>query len=72
VLYEGTAVPHGWRDTMLAGVPAPMLGGTATYGLGVIIRPGPLGVVWGHSGFFPGYLRRYATFPSTGSRSPSR
>ena len=63
LLYEGTAVPLNWRDTMLAGVPAPMLGGSATYGLGVIIRPGPLGVIWGHSGFFPGYLTEMRYFP---------
>jgi D-alanyl-D-alanine carboxypeptidase len=25
------------------------------YGLGVMIRPTPLGESWGHSGFFPGY-----------------
>lgn len=36
-------------------VPA-ALGPNAKYGLGVIIRPAtPVGLTWGHSGFFPGY-----------------
>jgi D-alanyl-D-alanine carboxypeptidase len=29
----------------------------------VIIRQTPLGVSWGHSGFFPGYLTEMAYFP---------
>jgi D-alanyl-D-alanine carboxypeptidase len=38
-----------------AAVPA-RLGPQVSYGLGVIIRPAtPVGPVWGHSGFFPGY-----------------
>ena len=63
VLYEGGAFPHPLLDTMLAGVPAAQLGGNAQYGLGVIIRPGPLGITWGHSGFFPGYLTEMRYFP---------
>ena len=39
------------------------LGPNTEYGLGVIIRPTPLGVSWGHSGFFPGYLTEMAYFP---------
>ncbi|MEI9911384.1 MAG: hypothetical protein WDO71_18020 [Bacteroidota bacterium] len=35
-------------------VPA-KLGPDVKYGLGVIVRQTPLGVAYGHSGFFPGY-----------------
>ena len=45
-------------------VPA-RLGRDARYGLGVIIRPSPLGESWGHSGFFPGYATEMAYFPAT-------
>jgi CubicO group peptidase (beta-lactamase class C family) len=39
----------------LGDVPA-RLGPQTSYGLGVIVRPTtPVGQVWGHSGFFPGY-----------------
>jgi len=47
---------------MLQGVPA-RLGPDTKYGLGVIIRPTPLGISYGHSGFFPGYLTEMAFFP---------
>ena len=55
-LYTAKAISTSMRDRMIAeGVPA-QLGPETKYGLGVIIRPTtPLGVVWGHSGFFPGY-----------------
>jgi D-alanyl-D-alanine carboxypeptidase len=43
-------------------VPAP-LGPGARYGLGVIIQETQLGVTFGHSGFFPGYLTQIAYFP---------
>lgn len=44
------------RNLMVnAAVPA-RLGPQVSYGLGVIVRPTtPVGPVWGHSGFFPGY-----------------
>ena len=47
---------------LLDGVDA-RLGPNAQYGLGVIIRPTPLGPSWGHSGFFPGYLTELMYFP---------
>ena len=47
---------------MFDGVAA-RLGPEAKYGLGVIIRPTPRGVSYGHSGFFPGYLTEMAYFP---------
>lgn len=33
------------------------------YGLGVIIRPSPLGITYGHSGFMPGYQTELVYFP---------
>ncbi len=62
VLYEGRAFHPSLLKEMLAGVPA-KLGPEAQYGLGVIIRPTPLGISYGHSGFFPGYITEMAYFP---------
>jgi D-alanyl-D-alanine carboxypeptidase len=59
-LYEGKLV-----DTALmlsAAVPA-KLGRDVKYGLGVIVRQTPMGVAYGHSGFFPGYLTEMYYFP---------
>lgn len=64
LLYEGKAFPATMLPRMLEGVPA-RLGANAQYGLGVIIRPTPLGVSWGHSGFFPGYATEMAYFPQS-------
>jgi D-alanyl-D-alanine carboxypeptidase len=61
-LYEGEAFDPALLPVMLDGVPA-RLGPDARYGLGVIIRPTPLGESWGHSGYFPGYLTEMAYFP---------
>jgi D-alanyl-D-alanine carboxypeptidase len=36
----------------------------ARYGLGVIVRDTPLGVSYGHSGFFPGYLTEVRYYPT--------
>ena len=47
---------------LLEGVPA-RLGPEAKYGLGVIIRPSPLGITYGHSGFMPGYQTELMYFP---------
>jgi D-alanyl-D-alanine carboxypeptidase len=59
LLYEKVA------DTTLmlsAAVPA-KLGRDVKYGLGVIVRQTPLGIAYGHSGFFPGYLTEMLYFP---------
>lgn len=64
-LYGGSVVDSSLASQMFAGVPA-RLGGGATYGLGVIIRPTPLGISHGHSGFFPGYLTEVRYFPDHG------
>ena len=46
----------------LDGVPA-RLGPESKYGLGVIIRPSPLGITYGHSGYMPGYQTELVYFP---------
>lgn len=61
-LYEGKAFDEAMLPIMLDAVPA-RLGPNTQYGLGVIIRPTPLGPSWGHSGFFPGYLSEMAYLP---------
>jgi D-alanyl-D-alanine carboxypeptidase len=55
-LYAGDAISATARALMIdAAVPA-QLGPGSKYGLGVIVRPStPVGLTWGHSGFFPGY-----------------
>ena len=62
LLYEGKAFAPSMLNEMLNGVPA-RLGPETKYGLGVIIRPTKLGVAYGHSGFFPGYLTEMLYFP---------
>lgn len=61
LLYEGQIV-----DTALLvkdAAPA-KLGRDSKYGLGVIIRQTQLGLAYGHSGFFPGYLTELLYFPN--------
>lgn len=62
LLYQGKVFQSSLLTTMLEGVPA-KLGPEAKYGLGVIIRPTPLGISYGHSGFFPGYITEVVYFP---------
>ena len=60
LLYEGKII-----DTSLllsSAVPA-KLGRDTKYALGVIIRPTSLGIAYGHSGFFPGYMTELLYFP---------
>lgn len=64
MLYEGRAFEPSLMKEMLAGVPAE-LGPEAKYGLGVIIRPTSLGLSYGHSGFFPGYVTDVMYFPQS-------
>lgn len=64
LLYEGRAFDRSLLPEMLNGVPA-RLGPEAKYGLGVIIRPTPLGISYGHSGFFPGYVTEMMYFPES-------
>lgn len=65
LLYEGKAFEPSLLSKMLEGVPA-RLGPEAKYGLGVILRPTPLGLAYGHSGFFPGYITEVIYFPAAG------
>jgi D-alanyl-D-alanine carboxypeptidase len=65
LLYEGKAFAPQLLPAMLEGVPA-RLGPEAKYGLGVIIRPTALGLAYGHSGFFPGYITEMMYFPEAG------
>lgn len=63
-MYEGRAFDASMLKEMLNGVPA-KLGPESKYGLGVIIRPTPLGISYGHSGFFPGYITEMMYFPES-------
>jgi D-alanyl-D-alanine carboxypeptidase len=62
LLYEGKAFEPKLLARMFEGVPA-RLGPEARYGLGVIIRPTQMGITYGHSGFFPGYITEVLYFP---------
>lgn len=61
-LYGGRVLPGGYTDTLLVSVPA-ATGPGERYGLGVQVKPTPLGVAHGHSGWFPGYLSEMQYFP---------
>lgn len=63
LLYEGKVVDT--PQMIWYAVPA-KLGKETKYGLGVIIRRTPLGVAYGHSGFFPGYMTEMLYFPADG------
>ena len=62
-MYEGKAFDAALLPEVLNGVSAPMLGKETKYGLGVIIRPTRVGLSYGHSGFFPGYMTDMMYFP---------
>jgi D-alanyl-D-alanine carboxypeptidase len=64
ILYEGKAFDASMMAPFLDGVPA-RLGPESKYGLGVIIRPSPLGITYGHSGFMPGYMTELVYFPDS-------
>ena len=64
-MYEGRGYPSALMAQAIDGVPARGLGQNTRYGLGVILRQTPLGLTYGHSGFFPGYLTEVMYFPDT-------
>jgi CubicO group peptidase (beta-lactamase class C family) len=66
-LYAGKALSAAGRRRMIeAAVPA-RLGSETKYGLGVIVRAStPVGLTWGHSGFFPGYQTELLHVPDLG------
>ena len=61
MLYDGKVLAPGSMARLLDGVQA-KLGPDSKYGLGVIIRPSPLGITYGHSGFMPGYQTELVYF----------
>ncbi len=63
LMYEGKAFAPELVKTMIDEAVPARLGRDTKYGLGVIVRPTPLGMSWGHSGFFPGYLTEMMYFP---------
>ncbi len=64
MLYEGKIFDPSMLPIMEDGVPAKMLGPNTNYGLGVIIRQSQkYGTIYGHSGFFPGYMTEMCYFP---------
>lgn len=64
-LYEGGAISGPSLDELLTSVPWGDAEGVR-YGLGVIISETPLGVRYGHSGWFPGYVSDVRYYPEHG------
>lgn len=64
MLYELKAFDSSMLKLMLDNAVPAKLGRDVKYGLGVIVRQTPLGVAYGHSGFFPGYLTEMLYFPA--------
>lgn len=62
-LYEGKVFDPSMLPVLLDGVAA-RLGQNTKYGLGVILRESPMGTLYGHSGFFPGYQAEMLYVPS--------
>jgi D-alanyl-D-alanine carboxypeptidase len=60
---EGSVIPKRLWPEMTHGVDAPDNGQGAKYGLGLHIDPTPLGIAYGHGGFFPGYSTFVRYFP---------
>ncbi len=65
-IYEGRAWDPALIEEVTTGVPARELGRGVEYGLTTIIRNLPAGRIWGHSGYFPGYLTETYYFPEYG------
>ena len=59
-LYEGSAMVGPYVEALLEGVNR---GGGGQYGLGVYIDETPLGVRYGHGGWFFGYVSRNSYYP---------
>jgi len=65
-LYQGKVFSATLLPQVFDGLAAPLLGDGVRYGLGVIIRQDKLGLSYGHSGFFPGYLTNMLYLPDSG------
>jgi D-alanyl-D-alanine carboxypeptidase len=63
MLYELKAFDSSMLNLALNNAVPAKLGKDMKYGLGVIIRQTPIGVAYGHSGFFPGYMTEMLYFP---------
>lgn len=63
LVYEGKVFSKNLLPDFFKGIDAKQLGGT--WGLGVHIRKTPMGLTYGHSGFFPGYLTNMIYFQET-------
>ena len=66
-LYAGKALSAKARALMIDNAVPAQLGPNTKYGLGVIIRETPVGTIWGHSGFFPGYQTELIHVVGTGT-----
>jgi D-alanyl-D-alanine carboxypeptidase len=64
LVYEGRIFGAELLQQAVQGVEAQGLGRGVKYGLGVIVRDTPLGISYGHSGFFPGYLTEMRYYPN--------
>ena len=64
-LYEGEAIAGNYLFDLLYSISASDPGRPeALYGLGVAIRDTPVGLSYGHMGFFPGYVSTMQYFPA--------
>lgn len=63
-LFEGRAYPDSLLRQALDGREARQLGQGVRYGLAAIIRETPMGAVYGHSGFMPGYQTEARYYPA--------
>jgi len=62
IYYDAAALTEDIRKQQRAGVAA-KTGRNHQYGLGMQIRPSPLGISYGHGGWFPGCLTEMDYFP---------
>jgi len=62
IYYHADFLSEATRKEMRTGVAA-RTGKDHQYGLGMQIRPSPLGIGYGHGGWFPGYLTEMEYFP---------
>lgn len=62
IYFDASWLSEVVRKEMRTGVAA-KTGKNHQYGLGIQIRPSPLGISYGHGGWFPGYLTEMDYFP---------
>jgi D-alanyl-D-alanine carboxypeptidase len=64
MIYEGQVFESSLLGEFYTGIDAKQLGGK--WGLGVHMKETPMGMSYGHSGFFPGYVTNMLYFPDQG------